>query len=244
MADTLKTHFAVMVKDVGAKSLCGRGEKHLTHNRDAVTCQRCINAWYRTSTDPTPVATKQVQRRPRIKITPESRQAIREGIMGLVEEQAAGGREVRTTSATGGQKGVKEARMDLVPAGSLQELAVLFGRGARKYAPHQWRQGYEWSKAYAALQRHAMAWQMGLDYDVCSNDPQGCQHVDADGNPFTPPAPDTCYNHTGAHHMTAVAWHAFTLLEFKDTHPDHDDRYKIDPFAGFDPDRNTIALKE
>jgi len=153
-------------------------------------------------------------------------------------------KEIRTTSATGGQKGVKEARLDLVPVGPLLELGVLFSRGARKYAEHQWRRGYEWSKAYSALQRHALAWQSGLDYDVCSNDPQGCQHVNADGNPFTPPAPDTCYNHTGAHHLTAVAWHCFTLLEFKDTHPDHDDRYKIDPLAGFDLSRNHIAFKE
>jgi dTDP-D-glucose 4,6-dehydratase len=27
--------------------------------------------------------------------------------------------------------------------------------------------------------------------------------------------------------MVAVAWHSFLLLEFKDTHPGHDDRYKV-----------------
>lgn len=133
--------------------------------------------------------------------------------------------EVRTTSSTGGQKGVKEARYDLIPAGPEHELAVLFGRGARKYEDHQWRSGYEWSKSIAAISRHFNEFKQGRDYDVCSNDLSGCSHVDVHGNAFVPPAWDTCYNHTGAHHMTAVAWHSFVLLEFKDTHPDHDDRY-------------------
>ena len=133
--------------------------------------------------------------------------------------------EVRTTSSTGGQKGVKEARFDLVPAGPEYELAVLFGRGARKYADHQWRKGYEWTKSLAAIYRHLNEFKQGRDYDVCSNNLSGCQFYDADGGPFITDIPDTCYNHTGAHHMTAVAWHSFVLLEFKDTHPGHDDRY-------------------
>lgn len=134
--------------------------------------------------------------------------------------------EERTTSKTGGQKGVKLARFDLIPAGPLLELAEHYGKGARKYASHQWRQGYEYSKSYSAMQRHAIDWLAGKDYDVCSNDPEGCAHVTADGEPYIPIAPDTCYNHTGSHHLVAVAWHAFTLLEFKDRFPQHDDRYK------------------
>lgn len=134
--------------------------------------------------------------------------------------------ETRTTSSTGGQKGVKIARFDLIPAGPLRELAEHYGRGARKYANHQWRQGYEWSKSIAALGRHTNDFMAGKDYDVCSNDPGGCSLIDSDGKPFQPLEPDTCFNHTGSHHMAAVAWHSFLLLEFKDTQPDHDDRYK------------------
>lgn len=133
--------------------------------------------------------------------------------------------EVRTTSSTGGQKGVKLARFDLIPAGPLRELAEHYGRGARKYANHQWRQGYEWSKSIGALGRHFNDFMAGKDYDVCSNEPDNCSFVDSDGNEYIPDEPDTCYNHTGSHHMAAVAWHAFLLLEFKDTHPTHDDRY-------------------
>lgn len=133
--------------------------------------------------------------------------------------------EERTTSSTGGQKGVKLERFDLIPAGPLRELAVLFGQGARKYDANQWRNGYEWGKSFGALQRHAWAWQAGLEFDVCSNDPDGCSHVDVDGNPFTNLLPDACYNHTGVHHLVAVAWHSFVLLEYRDTHPEHDDRW-------------------
>lgn len=133
--------------------------------------------------------------------------------------------EERTTSSTGGQKGVKLQRFDLIPAGPLQELAVLYGQGARKYDAHQWRKGYEWSKSFAAIQRHSWAWQAGLDFDVCSNDPDGCAFVDSEGNPFENHLPDACYNHTGVHHLVCVAWHSFLLLEFRITHPDHDDRW-------------------
>lgn len=135
-------------------------------------------------------------------------------------------REVRTTSSTGGQKGVKLARHDLIPSGPLTALAEHYGRGARKYAHHQWRNGYELSKSYSALQRHALAWNDGHSYDVCSNDPEGCSHVDTAGEPYESPEPDTCFNHTGSHHMAAVAWHAFAIQETEARYPEHDDRFR------------------
>jgi len=133
--------------------------------------------------------------------------------------------EVRTKSSTGGEKGVKLARFDLLPVGPLTELAEHYGVGASKYANHQWRQGYEWSKSYSALMRHLTAFWAGLDYDVCSNDPEGCSQVDLEGKAFVAVREDACFNHTGSHHMAAVAWHSFLLLEFKDAHQQHDDRY-------------------
>lgn len=137
--------------------------------------------------------------------------------------------EVRTTSSTGGQKGTKLARFDLIPVYSLTRLAEHFGKGARKYDDHQWRKGYEWSKSYSAIQRHLTAWWNGQDLDVCSNEPDNCVH--REGETYEP---DTCYNHTGSHHVDAVMWHAFVLREFVERFPDHDDRYKPDPFEGFD----------
>jgi hypothetical protein len=136
--------------------------------------------------------------------------------------------EERTTSSTGGQKGVKLRRYDLIPAFPLSELAELYGRGARKYADNNWRNGYEFGKSISAAMRHFEDWRMGKDYDVCSNDPDGCRHTDLDGNPFETGEPDTCFNHTGAHHLTAFAWHAFALREMVELHPEHDDRFLPD----------------
>ena len=145
--------------------------------------------------------------------------------------------EVRTTSETGGMKGVKLERFDLIPAGPLRDLATLYGRGAAKYAEHNFRKGYEWSKSYSALQRHANAWARGESWDVCpvaDGKHEDCitKHPETgESTVFKTPNGLGCYNHTGAHHMTAVAWHAFALREFEETHPDYDDRYITKPYA-------------
>lgn len=101
-----------------------------------------------------------------------------------------GADEVRITSATGGQKGSKVARFDLIPTGPLWELAEHYGKGAQKYERvnglDNWRNGYDWSLSYAALQRHAVAFWNGEDMD----------------------------EETGSKHLIAVAWHAFTLAHF------------------------------
>lgn len=106
--------------------------------------------------------------------------------------------EVRTTSATGGEKGTKPERYDLIPVGALSKVAALYGRGAAKYEAHNWRKGYEWSKSYAALQRHATQFWNGEDNDAEMDLP----------------------------HMASVAFHALALLTFMEEHPGFDDRYK------------------
>lgn len=106
--------------------------------------------------------------------------------------------EVRTVSASGGEKGVKLARYDLMPVGPLKQVAEHYGKGAEKYDAHNWRRGYEWSKSYAALQRHAAQFWGGEDID----------------------------EETGSHHMAAVVFHALALLEFAESHPDYDDRFR------------------
>lgn len=107
--------------------------------------------------------------------------------------------EVRLTSATGGQKGSKEARFDLIPAGPLTTLARLYGRGALKYDDDNWRKGYDWRLSFAAMQRHAWQFWGGQDTD----------------------------DETGLPHLASVAWHAFALLEFMQVHPQYDSRYAI-----------------
>lgn len=105
--------------------------------------------------------------------------------------------EVRTTSATGGEKGTKPERYDLIPVEALSKVAALYGRGAAKYAAHNWRRGYEWSKSYAALQRHATQFWAGEDNDTEMDLP----------------------------HMASVAFHALALLTFMEEQRGFDDRY-------------------
>lgn len=101
---------------------------------------------------------------------------------------------VRVTSATGGAKESKLARFDQIPTYPLHCLAEHYGAGNAKYPSvdgDNWRKGYNWSLSYAAMQRHANAFWAGEDIDA----------------------------ETGHSHLTAVAWHAFALLEWT-RHPE------------------------
>lgn len=108
--------------------------------------------------------------------------------------------ETRTIAASGAQKGTKAERFDLVPVYPLTLLARLYGAGAKKYAAHNWRMGYEWSKSYAAAQRHLTAFWDGEDIDP----------------------------ETGVPHVINVAFHMFALAQYLKDHPELDDRYKPD----------------
>lgn len=107
--------------------------------------------------------------------------------------------EVRTTSPTGAQKGVKPERFDLIPVTPLEVLARVYGYGADKYDDHNWRKGYEWSKSFAALQRHLWAFWGGEDADPES----------------------------GLPHLGHAAFHVFALLEWMHNPADEifDDRW-------------------
>ena len=105
--------------------------------------------------------------------------------------------EERVTNAeTGGQKGQKLARFDLIPTGPLWKLAEHYGRGARKYEARNWEKSYAWSLSYAAMQRHLNQFWAG-------------ESIDED---------------TGGHHLAAAAFHCFALMEWENTHPELDDR--------------------
>lgn len=105
--------------------------------------------------------------------------------------------EVRVTNPdTGGAKGSKAARFDLLPPAPLWEVAELYAAGASKYADRNWEKGYAWSLSFAALMRHA--WQF---WDGEKVDPE-----------------------TQKHHMASVVFHAFALMQYGITHPELDDR--------------------
>lgn len=107
--------------------------------------------------------------------------------------------EVRVVDpTTGGEKGTKPQRFDLLPWDALDQVAAHYGVGAAKYADHNWRRGYAWSLSIAALSRHLSAFVQGEDFD----------------------------RETGSPHMAAVAFHALALLTFMREHPQLDDRYR------------------
>lgn len=112
--------------------------------------------------------------------------------------------EVRIVNEkTGGEKGQKPIRMDLLPVEPMWEVAKLYGKGAEKYAMHNWRRGYDWSLSYGAMMRHATQFWNGESYD----------------------------EETGCHHLSSVIFHALALMEFEKTHPELDDRYMVKPDA-------------
>ena len=88
---------------------------------------------------------------------------------------------------TGGEKGSKLARFDLIPPEAMWSLAEHYGKGCAKYADRNWERGYKWSLSVAALQRHLHQWLMGEDKD----------------------------EETGTHHLIAVVWHAMALFIFQ-----------------------------
>ncbi len=90
---------------------------------------------------------------------------------------------------TGGMKGSKVARMDLLPWDALLDLSIHFGRNSEthggKYPDRNWEKGYKWSLGIASLARHLAAWISGEEFDE-------------EGNP----------------HIRAIHWHASTLHAF------------------------------
>ena len=112
--------------------------------------------------------------------------------------------EHRVTSETGGEKGSKLARFDLIPPDALKAVAEHYGRNTAefggKYADRNWESAYPWHLSFASLQRHAQAW-------------WGGEELDEEGQP----------------HVSAMAWHALALLTFSLRGIGEDDRHVLVP---------------
>lgn len=107
--------------------------------------------------------------------------------------------EVRLTDpVTGGQKGTKLARFDLIPWDIIKYIAEHYGKGAAKYEERNWEKGYRWSLSFAATHRHLQAWWNGEDID----------------------------EETGSNHLDAVLFHALAMRWFQEHGKGTDDRPK------------------
>lgn len=115
-----------------------------------------------------------------------------------IAEQTHSSGEVRVTnSLTGGSKGRKPQRMDLLPWQAVLQVSEVYAFGATKYADHNWRKGYAWSLSYAAMLRHLAAFWGGEDHDPES----------------------------GLPHVAHAGFHMLALLTYAREFPDLDDRF-------------------
>lgn len=67
-----------------------------------------------------------------------------------------------------------KVRMELLSPIALKRTARVLTFGASKYADHNWREGFKWSRLYGALFRHIFDHLMGIDKD----DETGLSHLD------------------------------------------------------------------
>ena len=88
--------------------------------------------------------------------------------------------------------------LHLLSTEAMNQTAAVLAFGAQKYAEHNWRNGFTWSRPLAAAMRHITAFNAGEDKDPES----------------------------GLSHLAHAACCIMFLLEFEKTHPHLDDRYK------------------
>jgi hypothetical protein len=105
--------------------------------------------------------------------------------------------EIRITDPnTGGQKGQKLARFDLIPPDPMWDLAEVYGLGSQKYADDNWLKGYRWRLSIGALLRHVFKFIAGEYLDLESGKP----------------------------HLAHAVFHCFALMEFAKLKRGTDDR--------------------
>jgi hypothetical protein len=88
--------------------------------------------------------------------------------------------------------------LNLLSTEAMNQTAAVLAFGAQKYAAHNWRNGFAWSRPLAAAMRHLTAFNDGEDRDPES----------------------------GLSHLAHAACCIMFLLEFEKTHQHLDDRYK------------------
>ena len=104
----------------------------------------------------------------------------------------------RSDTRSGNKYDASKPRVDLLDRKALVQMARVLGAGASKYGDSNWRGGLAWSRTLGALLRHVLAFQDGEDKDPET----GCSHI--------------------AHAMCNCMF----LLNYEETHPELDDRYK------------------
>jgi hypothetical protein len=89
--------------------------------------------------------------------------------------------------------------LNLLSTEAMNQTAAVLAFGAQKYSQNNWRKGFAWSRPLAAAMRHITAFNDGED----------------------------CDPESGLSHLAHAACCLMFLLEFQKTHPELDDRYKL-----------------
>ena len=91
-------------------------------------------------------------------------------------------------------------QLGLISPLATEVMGNILTKGAIKYEKHNWRKGMDWSRCIDSLKRHLLAFEKGVDID----------------------------EETGLEHLGHIMVNAMFLLEYQYTHPELDDRYKIE----------------
>lgn len=102
-------------------------------------------------------------------------------------------------------------RWDLIPWDAIEQLAILYSVGARKYADNNWLKGFRYGRTVAAAMRHLMKWWLaklkgedGIDYENAD------LYYEVGWQPQS--------------HLVAVVWNIVALLTFELRGLGEDDR--------------------
>ena len=130
--------------------------------------------------------------------TPEQIKAMADEIM------LSGGKkisEIQKAAGTAIKFDQDKLPLHLLSTEAMNQTAAVLAFGAQKYAEHNWRNGFAWSRPLSAAMRHITAFNDGEDTDPES----------------------------GLSHLAHAACCIMFLLEFEKTHPHLDDRYSPKP---------------
>ena len=83
----------------------------------------------------------------------------------LAQASRAGRTREKMMAVSGHKDDHDKERMDLIPPEAVFALARVLTYGAAKYEDRNWEKGMAWSRPYAALMRHMLAWWGGEDKD-------------------------------------------------------------------------------
>lgn len=134
-------------------------------------------------------------------LTPPEREKILRGTVNFSPVESKSNSRSKSTVVDLRTEAVKfdqgKEAWHLLPIIPIRELIKLLMFGASKYASHNWRHGFDYSRCYDALMRHLQQWWLdGEDIDQESN----------------------------CHHLACVMFYCCVLIEFSITGAGRDDR--------------------